>query len=78
MRGRRAEIQRQLAEAHISEVKELIWKMRAAVVVSEVLMKDTASIDVNTMNKAIRNLEDLAERFLEGQLEGGQPICIRR
>ena len=68
MSGRRAEIQRQLAEAHINEVKELICELQDAIVVSEVCMKGTVTIPASTMNKVVRNLRDLQKRFLEGTI----------
>ena len=70
MNERRAEVQKQLAQQQLAEVRKLITQMRDAVDVADRCNSGIAVISAGTAAKAVRNLEDLQKRFLTGLAEG--------
>lgn len=63
---KRAEVQRQMTIRQIAEVNDLIMQLRGEIKEARQLERQFVFIRVPTASLAMRNLEDLKKRFLEG------------
>lgn len=69
--GKRAEVQRKMAEQHIAEVDSLIKNLRYEIKTAHLYDRGFALIGISTVSRMLRNLEDLKKRFLEGLTQEG-------
>lgn len=66
MNERRAEIQKQLAQRQMAEVNQLILVLKIAANKAAMSPSGIAYVSEGTAKVAVRNLEDLRDRFLTG------------
>ena len=70
MNERRAQVQRQMAQRQIVEVNQLILILKRAANKADMSQGGVARVSSETAAVAVRNLEDLRDRFLTGLAEG--------